>query len=182
MQPVFGKTIQDQFYYEFAKLLSKAHFNSEIHFDYVKEKYLALSKGQIHMALSLLEKEGVSELPMVCAFCGSKRDLQTSYLIPLAKGGWDSPDNQVLSCKACFTSRENRGIFEWLGLKKKETLHPLVAGKYLIELFVYNKAKGTLHVDSENLPSLCGICKKGYVCKEAVTSGELTAFCLESII
>ncbi len=38
-----------------------------------------------------------------------------------------STDNLVQACKTCNSSRGDKGVFEWLGLKEKDNLHRLVA-------------------------------------------------------
>ncbi len=85
------------------------------------------------------------------------------------------------ACQACNASRGDRGIFEWLGLKKKDSLHRLVAGKYLKELFELHEAGGTLDVPKEEIEKLCEPCRNGPVGAEWDTEQELTCFCLESV-
>ena len=43
------------------------------------------------------------------------------HLIPRNRGGNDSADNMVWSCQKCNSSRGDKGVFVWLGLKKKIT-------------------------------------------------------------
>lgn len=64
-----------------------------------------------------------NELPNECVFCGSREELETDHLIPRARGGSDSADNLVLPCKKCNTSRNDQGVFEWLGLKRNSLLY-----------------------------------------------------------
>lgn len=79
-------------------------------------------------------------------------------------------------------SRGDKGIFEWLGLKEKDKLHRLVAGKYLKQLFILHEKAGTLNIDKSQLSDLCNRCKLSEVCKQWGKENELTCFCLESII
>ena len=88
----------------------------------------------------------------------------------------------VWSCRNCNLARGNKGIFEWLGLKKKDKLHRLVAGKYLKELFDLHEKQGTLDICSNDLSvKLCPNCHNIHTCVEWKTEKELTCFCLESI-
>lgn len=71
------------------------------------------------------------ELQRECVYCGSTNNLTTDHLIPRNKGGDDSADNVVLACQSCNSSRSDKGIFEWLGLKEKDRLHRLLQGNTL---------------------------------------------------
>jgi hypothetical protein len=120
-------------------------------------------------------------LPKECVFCGNKNELQIDHLIPKSRGGSDSADNILWSCRNCNVSRGDKGIFQWLGLKKKDNLHRLVAGKYLKQLFDIHKEKATLDIDIKNIAKLCPTCRNTTVCIEWSTEQKLTCFCLESL-
>jgi len=141
-----------------------------------------LRDGRITISGTIREFEAEHRLPHECVFCSTPTDLETDHLIPRSRGGTDSADNMVLACKKCNTSRGNKGIFQWLGLKKKDHLHRLVAGKYLKELLELHKARGTLDVRKEEIRQLCVQCGLGNVCREARTEHKLTCLCLESIL
>ena len=126
--------------------------------------------------------EAERRLPDECVFCRTTTDLETDHLIPRSRGGTDNADNLALACKRCNTSRGKKGIFEWLGLKKKDNLHGLVAGKYLKELLELHKVRETLDVHEEEIQRLCAKCGLGRVCREAGTEQKLTCFCLESVL
>lgn len=134
------------------------------------------------MSDTIREWEREQELPKECVFCGSSDGLTTDHLIPQSRGGDDTADNLVLSCQSCNASRGAKGIFEWLGLKKKDGLHRLVAGKYLKELLRVHEAAGTLNVSKSELPGLCAGCPLPKVCKEWDSVGKLSCFCLESVL
>jgi len=109
-------------------------------------------------------------------------DLTTDHLIPRSRGGDDSADNVVLACQPCNTSRGEKGIFEWLGLKEKDKLHRLVAEKYLKQLLTLHEQAGTLEVSKNQITVLCGRCPLPKVCEHWGKVQELTCFCLESIL
>ncbi len=85
------------------------------------------------------------------------------------------------SCRTCNISRGGKGVFVWLGLKKRDNLHRLVAGKYLKKLFDLHREKGTIDIREDNIEELCGICGNKPACIEWDTEKELTCFCLESV-
>ena len=103
------------------------------------------------------------------------------HLIPKNRGGRDSSENMVWSCKNCNVSRKDKGIFEWLGLKEKDNLHRIVAGKYLKQLFDMHEEKETIDTKKEDIKTLCLKCNNKLLCIKWNKVEELTCFCLESI-
>jgi hypothetical protein len=128
------------------------------------------------------EWEREQELPKACVYCGWVPDLTTDHLIPRSRGGDDSADNVVLACQSCNISRGEKGIFEWLGLKEKDKLHRLVAGKYLKQLLTLHERVGTLEIHKNEIVQLCQKCLLPEICERWGKVKELTCFCLESIL
>jgi hypothetical protein len=181
MPPKYVKTIGQELFYEYAKLISRSAFDGAINYGFVTDRYKALLSGKITMSDTIREWEREHDLPDACVYCGTADDLTTDHLIPRSRGGTSSPDNLVLSCKSCNSSRRDKGIFQWLGPKGKDKMHRLLAGKYLKELYKKHEALGTLDVSVDTLEELCRKCKNGDTCKEWETVGEMTVLCLESV-
>jgi len=181
MPPKYVKTIREEILYEYAKLMSRTVFRGKLNYGFITDRFKALRNRQITMSGTNREWQREQELPQECVFCGSREELQIDHLIPRKRGGSDSADNIVWSCRSCNSSRGDRGIFEWLGLKKKDNLHRLVAGKYLKELYDLHDKAGTLDIASQEIGDLCKRCKNGAVCMQWGKEEELTCFCLESI-
>ncbi len=181
MPPAYVQTIREEILYEYAKLISRSALGS-INYKFVSDRFKKLRNEEITMSGTIKEWQKEQELPRVCVFCGATEDLSTEHLIPKHRGGSDSPDNLVLSCLRCNTSRGAKGIFEWLGLKEKDRLHRLVAGKYLKELYTLHEIGGTANVSKDKIGTLCPTCPLPAVCKAWDKTGELTCFCLESIL
>ena len=181
MPPHYVKTIREELFYEYAKLISRSVFHGDLNRGFITDRFKALRDGIITISGSIREWQREQELPKQCVFCGSIKELQADHLIPRSRGGLDISDNVVLSCQPCNASRCDKGVFEWLGLKRKDDLHRLVAGKYLKQLYELHQSKNTLDIDRSNIEILCNICKSGDVCVEWDTIKELTCFCLESI-
>ncbi|MBN2035760.1 MAG: HNH endonuclease [Chitinispirillaceae bacterium] len=180
MPPRYVKTIGDEINYEYAKLISKSAFGSKINYRFVTDRYKALCSGEISISSTMREWE--KDLTKECAFCGKTGDLTTTHLIPINRGGTDDPDNLVLCCAFCNASRGDKGVFEWLGLKKKDSLHWLVAGKYLKELHRLHEARGTVSVSITELETLCKTCRNSAICSLWGKTESLSSFCLESIL
>ncbi len=182
MPPPYVKTIREEILYEYAKLISRSAFDGSLQRAFITSRFEKLRNGEINISDAIREWERERELPHECVFCESKLDLTTDHLIPRNRGGDDSADNLVLACKFCNSARGDKGIFEWLGLKKKDGLHRLVAGKYLKQLMRIHESAGTAQVTKSNLKELCVKCPLPSVCAQWKSVGKLTCFCLESVL
>jgi len=181
MPPAYVRTIREEILYEYAKLISRSAMGN-INYGFVSDRFKKLKSDEISMSGTIREWEREQELPRTCVFCGATEDLSTDHLIPRNRGGDDCADNLVLSCRSCNSSRGDKGVFEWLGLDKKDELHRLVAGKYLKELYKVHEQAGTLNMDKTQINALCQACPLPKVCEEWESVTKLTCFCLESVL
>jgi len=181
MPPPFVRTIREELFYEYAKLISRSAFGT-LQRGFITDSFKHLRDGEMQMSDAIREWEREHELPPECVFCGSKDDLSTDHLIPVSRGGSDSADNMVMSCRHCNSSRGDKGVFEWVGLKEKNYLHRLIAGKYLKMLFQMHEDAGTLDIETSTLHRLCESCPLPTVCAKWGTVNKLTCFCLESVL
>ena len=181
MPPGYVRTIQEEIFYEYAKLISRSAYKS-LERGFVTDRFKKLRDGEITISGTIREWEREQELPKECVFCSSISDLTTDHLIPRSRGGDDSADNVVLACQLCNTSKGIKGVFEWLGLKEKDRLHRLVAGKYLKQLLTLHDQAGTLEVTKDEITVLCERCPLPKVCERWGKVQKLTCFCLESIL
>ena len=181
MPPPYVRTIREEILYEYAKLISRSAYRS-LERAFITDRFKKLRDGEITISGTIREWEREQELPKQCVYCGSATELTTDHLIPRNRGGDDSADNVVLACQSCNTSRGDKGIFEWLGLKEKDTLHRLVAGKYLKQLLALHERANTLDVTKDQITILCERCGLPELCERWGTVRKLTCFCLESIL
>jgi hypothetical protein len=181
MPPPYVKTIREEIYYEYAKLISRSAYGS-LQRPFITDRFKKLRDGEISISGTMREWEREQGLPKICVYCASAENLTTDHLIPQSRGGDNSADNVVLACLICNTSKSEKGVFEWLGLKEKDKLHRLVAGKYLKQLLTLHENAGTLDTTKGRITELCKICSLPKVCEEWRTVRELTCFCLESIL
>jgi len=179
--PGYVKTIGEEILYEYAKLISRSVFGGRINYRFVSDRFKALRDGEATMSGTIREWQREQELPKECVFCGARDNLQIDHLIPRSRGGVDSADNIVWACNSCNGSRGDQGVFQWLGLKRKDNLHRLVAGKYLKQLYDLHASLGTLETPKDSISDLCSNCRNGSTCVEWDKVGELTCFCLESV-
>ena len=181
MPPPYVRTIREEIFYEYAKLISRSAYRS-LQRGFITDRFKKLRGGEITISGTIREWEREQELPKECVFCCSTSDLTTDHLIPRSRGGDDSADNVVLACQPCNASRGDKGVFEWLGLKEKDKLHRLVAGKYLKQLLMLHERENTAEIESDDIYILCRRCSLPLVCERWGTVKQLTCFCLESII
>jgi len=181
MPPKYVKTIHDEILYEYAKLISRSAYGN-LERAFITDRYQKLKDGSIKISDTIREWEREQTLPKECVYCGLKEDFSTDHLISPKRGGDDSSDNLVLACKKCNSSKGEKGVFEWLGLKEKDDLHRLVAGKYLKQLLKIHQEYGTLNIGINDLKTLCKICPLPETCKKWGKVNELTCFCLESVL
>lgn len=181
MPPPYVKTIKEEILYEYAKLISRSAFKGNLNRGFVTDRFKALRDGSAAMSGTIREWQREQEMDKECVFCGAREGLQIDHLVPRSRGGPDSADNSVLSCPTCNASRGDRGVFQWLGLKKKDDLHRLVAGKYLKLLFDLHQTRGTLDINKDDIARLCPECRNKPTCKDSGKEQELTCFCLESV-
>lgn len=80
------------------------------------------------------------------------------------------------------TIREEKRVFEWLGLNEKDKINRLVAGKYLKQLLTFHEQAGTLEVKKDQITILCEKCALPKVCERWGKVREFTCFCLERIL
>ena len=181
MPPQYVKTIREEIYYEYAKLISRSAYAS-LQRGFITDRFKKLQNGEITISGTMREWEREQELPKTCVYCASPENLTTDPLIPQSRGGNNSADNVVLACLKCNASKGEKGVFEWLGLKEKDELHRLVAGKYLKQLPTLHESAGTLDISKDRITELCEIWSLPKVCNQWGTVQELTCFCLESIL
>jgi hypothetical protein len=180
MPPTYVRSIEEEIIYEYAKLISRSALG-RINYPFVSDRFKALRSGEATISGTIREWQKEQELPKVCVFCGAVDNLQSDHLIPTSRGGSDSADNLVLSCASCNMSRGDRGVFQWLGLKDKDRLHRLVAGKYLKQLYELHKQANTLGITKGEIGQLCQRCRNGDTCAQWDSAQKLTCFCLESV-
>jgi hypothetical protein len=181
MPPRYVRTIREEILYEYAKLISRSAYKS-LQRPFITDRFKKLRDGEITISGTIREWEREQELPRQCVYCGSITDLTTDHLIPRSRGGDESADNVVLACQSCNASRGEKGIFEWLGLKEKDKIHRLVAGKYLKQLLALHEQAGTLEIAKDKITILCARCALPKLCERWGKVRELTCFCLESIL
>ncbi len=178
MPPAAVKSIRDLLFWQYAKIISESAGFGKGHYAFVMNRFKKLQSGEIEWSSTIREYIREREQKKQCIYCGAKKDLSYDHLIPLSRGGPDIPDNLVMACKSCNSSKGARGLYEWFGLNGRDAVPRVAEGKYLKLLYQLHELNNTLDICRDSLYRLCKRCQVHYLC----SSTELTVYCLESIL
>jgi 5-methylcytosine-specific restriction endonuclease McrA len=178
MPPPAVRTVRDLLYWQYAKIISESSGAGKRQYGFVMDRFKKLRSGEIAWSTSIREWVRERESARACIYCGATGDLSTDHLVPRARGGPDVADNAVVACRACNSSKGDRGVYEWFGLQRKDTVPRVAEGKYLKLLYQMHERMGTLDAGRDDLERLCRDCEVGYLCEES----RLTVYCLESVL
>lgn len=182
MPPSVVKTIRDEIFWQYAKLISKSAGFGVDGRAFQMSKFIELRDGKIKWSTTIREWVKEHEKTNECIYCGSKGDLTVEHVLPRCCGGPDIPDNAVKICKRCNSSKGGKRLYEWFGLQRKDEIPRIAEGKYLKLLYELHKKAGTLDVGKEELVTkLCPQCDMKNNCKKEGHDGKLTVYCLEGI-
>ena len=182
MPPSAVKTIQDQIYWQYAKLISKSAGLGIDARAFQMDRFKKLQSGEIKWSGTIREWLKEHEKPNECVYCGAETDLTTEHILPRVCGGPDIVDNAVRVCKSCNSSKGGKRLYEWFGLAEKDKVPRIAEGKYLKLLYDFHEKMGTLDIDKKSLTSkLCPKCDLKQNCEKDSTVGKMTVYCLEGI-
>lgn len=148
MPPAAIKTIKDLIFYQYAKLIASSAKISKYRF--IMSRMKSLSNGKIKMSDTLREIKIQMTDKKCCEYCQSINNLSWDHIIPRKKCGSNNADNGVWACRRCNSSKGSKGLYEWYGIKNKDKLPRLVAGKYLKLLYDIHELNGTLDANDLN--------------------------------
>lgn len=178
MPPSAVRTIRDLLYWQYAKIISESAGAGKRRYAFVMDRFKKLRSGEIEWSGSIREYIREREMPDQCIYCGSTKDLCYDHLISRNRDGPDIPDNVVMACRRCNSSKGDKGVYEWFKLDRRYEVPRVIEGKYLKLLYSLHSRRGTLDVGRADLERLCEGCELGYLCE----GSTLTVYCLESIL
>lgn len=177
MPPPIVKSIRDEIYYQYAKIISESAGFGKKNYRFIISKFKDLKSGRIVWSTSIREYLKERETGDECIYCGSKEKLTVDHILPLSRYGPDSPDNAVMVCAKCNSSKGSKRLYEWKGLDSKDEHHRIAEGKYLKLLYKLHELNGSLDVSDVML--LCLKCDMGQLCAGENSIGKLSVYCLE---
>lgn len=177
MPPKAIKTVRQIIFYQYAKIITEASGFGKANYPMIMSKWKQLNEGTIHWSTSVREWLKEKENSEICIYCGQSKSLTVEHILPRSCGGEDIPDNVVMVCKSCNSSKGSKRLYEWKGLDAKDLHHRIAEGKYLKYLFMLHEKQGTLDVD--NVKDLCPACNMQKQCEIDNTVEKLSVYCIE---
>jgi HNH endonuclease len=178
LPPSAVRTIRDLIYWQYAKIISESAGAGKKQYGFVMNRFKKLQSGEIEWSGAIREYIRERDMPNQCTYCGSQENLSYDHLIARTRNGPDIPDNVVMACKSCNSSKGDKGVYEWFKLDRRYELPRIAEGKYLKLLYKLHEPVGTLDVGRQNLSRICQGCEVGYLCPTT----DLTVYCLESVL
>jgi hypothetical protein len=182
MPPPTVRTIRDEIFWQYAKLISKSAGFGISQRAFQMDRFVKLRDGGIQWSTSVREYVKEHEKANECIYCGLKEKLERDHILPVSRRGPDIVDNSIWVCKSCNLSKGDKRLYEWKGSVAKDEIVRIAEGKYLKLLYELHEKLGTLNVGKNSLVSaLCPRCDMGGLCKKEGHEGKLTVYCLEGI-
>ena len=156
------KTVREVIYHHYAKLIASAMLDvkwqripeeslRKRYWGLVRDRYSGLLSGEISMSSSSKEfKMLVEDQGSSCIYCGSTDSLEWDHIVPLSRGGPDTPDNLVRACASCNRSKGRKTPSEYYA-GRWDQMPRIVQGLYLKLLYAAHEKSGTL--DAHEFPA-----------------------------
>ncbi len=117
-------TVAESLYWSYANL-AMAHAAVEksastygpVHFMIRNRLYKGLLDGSMNIGALADDERLKLVLPQACCYCGVHENLSVDHLIARKRGGLDTGDNMVWSCRQCNSSKGAKDMLEWLGTR-----------------------------------------------------------------
>lgn len=177
MPPAAIKTVREIIYWQYAKIISESSGFGKNNYGMIMNKWKKLCSGEIHWSSSVREWLKEKENNENCIYCGEKKDLTIEHILPRSCGGEDIPDNVVMVCKSCNSSKGSKRLYEWRGLNAKDNHHRIAEGKYLKYLYSLHEKRGT--IEARNVKELCPDCNMQKSCEKDNSVERLSVYCIE---
>ncbi len=92
--------------------------------------FKGLKNGTMKIASFYDDERIKMTVSKACCYCGGQEQLSVDHLIPRVSGGSDDPDNLILACRSCNSSKRGCDMMEWMK-KKQEFPSILLLRRYL---------------------------------------------------
>jgi hypothetical protein len=176
MQPKAVKTVREVIYYQYAKIISEASGYGKQNYAMVMSKWKQLCSGEINWSTSVREWLKEKEHPSRCIYCGEEKNLTVEHILPRCCGGEDIPENVVMVCQSCNSSKGGKRLYEWRGLEAKDKHHRIAEGKYLKYLYSLHEQQGTLDCVAIDM---CPQCNMRAQCEKDNSVEKISVYCIE---
>ena len=180
MPPTAIKTIREEIYWQYAKLISKpVGFGDSRKFQ--MSTFIKLRDGKITWSNAINEYIKEHERKNLCIYCDITEKLTLEHILPQSRGGPNIVDNAIFICKKCNSSKGSKMLYEWYGYENRDSVPSIAEGKYLKLIFDLHNEMGTLDTSMNRLHLICRRCDMKDECKKIGKTGQFTVYCLEGI-
>jgi 5-methylcytosine-specific restriction endonuclease McrA len=90
---------------------------SQLHYIVRSRLYKGLRTGAMSVGSFADEDRLKLILPQACCYCAGRNSLSIDHLIARSRGGADSGDNMVWSCRSCNSSKCARDMLQWFSAR-----------------------------------------------------------------
>jgi len=149
MPPAAVRTIRDQIYWQYAKIISNSAGEGKENYGFIMNRFKELKSGNIEWSSAIREYVKERQIGGSCVYCGSRAQLTLEHVLPRARRGPDVADNAVWVCKSCNSSKGSKRLYEWYGLENRDAVPRVAEGKYLKLLYALHEG-GALWIARQN--------------------------------
>lgn len=167
------KTVRDQIYFQYAKIIARSAFKckdgkeaKKKYYGFIKSTFKDMKSGKKKWSDITREDKEFVQSEKECIYCGSKKNLSWEHIVPRSLkindrcGKCDviqGIHNQVWACKACNSSKSDMGLYAYYkreNPKEKkyfDILPMLLEKKYLKTIHRCHECKGDLDSGFEEI-------------------------------
>lgn len=167
------KTIKDQIFYQYAKIIAKSAFSHEDgmsakknRYGFIKKTFRSLKKGNMSWSEILREDLQFADSGKQCIYCGSAENIQKDHIVPKTLkinercaecDAIQAIHNIVYACKDCNGSKHQKGLYTYWSQKYPDNkkfydyLPLLLEKKYLKTIYRCHQCAGTLDMEIDNI-------------------------------
>lgn len=160
------KTIRDQIFFQYAKIIACSAFKcangkeaKKKNYPFIKRKFLDLQSGKMSWSDILREDLQFIDMEKACVYCGAAENIQKEHIVPRslkinvrcpACDKIQAVHNLIWACGACNSSKNDRGLYAFYKARLSpepkfyDLLPPLLEKKYLKTIYHCHECAGTL--------------------------------------
>ena len=173
MPPAAVKTIRDQIFWQYAKIISESAGEGKNNYGFIMDRF---KKTPVGCNAVVIIHQGIREgarKPERLRLLWLKWEPHTGAHAPEISRWTRFSDNAVWVCAECNSRKGSKRLYEWFGLENRNVLPRIAEGKYLKLLYSLHESRGTLGATSREL---CSACDMGAKCP---VKEKLSVYCLE---
>jgi 5-methylcytosine-specific restriction endonuclease McrA len=160
------KTVRDQIYFQYAKLIARSAFKCRDgkeakakYYGFIKKTFKELQSGRMSWSDILREDRQTIETDKECIYCGSKENLSWEHIVPKSlKINPRCPEcdklhgihNQIYACRSCNSKKSTTGLYKFYKKQNPDEkkffdiIPAILEKKYLKTIYCCHECAGNL--------------------------------------